>query len=234
MPIELVTRAGCHLCEQALAALRAAGVDPVLRDVDEDEELFRLYDFRVPVVLKDGVVVGEGRIDAGRLRRLLSRLSVERCGAEVAAEVHRLTREAFLAYDGGLDPPSGALKESLEDVRADLESHGGALARLAGAAAGCLRYDLQPGHLHVRRVAVAPAQQRSGVGRALMEWSEREACELGLMEVRVGVRVQLPGNRAFYERLGYAVIASHSHAGYDRPTWLEMSKKLGEGAMEQA
>lgn len=72
MRVDLVTREGCHLCEEALEHLRAAGVEPVLRDVDSDEELFRLYDWRVPVVLVEGRVVAEGRIGAAEVRRALS------------------------------------------------------------------------------------------------------------------------------------------------------------------
>jgi predicted thioredoxin/glutaredoxin len=69
--IVLVTRQGCHLCDEALAALRSLGVEPDLRDVDADQELFSLYDWRVPVVLADGRVVAEGRIDQERLRQAL-------------------------------------------------------------------------------------------------------------------------------------------------------------------
>ena len=67
----LITRQGCHLCDDALGALRAVGVDPELRDVDADEELFGLYDWRVPVVMVDGRVVAEGRIDQEALRKAL-------------------------------------------------------------------------------------------------------------------------------------------------------------------
>jgi glutaredoxin len=71
--VDLVTRRGCHLCEDALALLRELGVEPRQRDVDADGELFRLYDFRVPVVLVDGRVVGEGRLDRSALTRALGR-----------------------------------------------------------------------------------------------------------------------------------------------------------------
>jgi glutaredoxin len=71
MTIELVTRRGCHLCDAALAALRELAVEPDQRDVDADPELLRLYDFRVPVVLLDGRVIGEGRVDREGLRRAL-------------------------------------------------------------------------------------------------------------------------------------------------------------------
>jgi glutaredoxin len=66
----LVTRAGCHLCQEAEELLRRGGVEADLRDVDADPELFRLYDFRVPVLLADGRVVAEGVIDV----RVLSAL----------------------------------------------------------------------------------------------------------------------------------------------------------------
>jgi predicted thioredoxin/glutaredoxin len=69
--VVLVTRKGCHLCEEALGALRALGVEPELRDVDEDRELYAIYDWRVPVVLLDGRVVAEGRIDQAALRKAL-------------------------------------------------------------------------------------------------------------------------------------------------------------------
>jgi predicted thioredoxin/glutaredoxin len=69
--VVLVTRQGCHLCDEALSALRALGVEPELRDVDADDELCALYDWRVPVVLVDGRVVAEGRIEQAALRKVL-------------------------------------------------------------------------------------------------------------------------------------------------------------------
>ena len=71
MDVDLVTRRGCHLCDEALALLRELGVEPRQRDGDAEAELFDLYDFRVPVVLVDGRVVGEGRVDREVLSRLL-------------------------------------------------------------------------------------------------------------------------------------------------------------------
>jgi glutaredoxin len=68
--VELVTRDGCHLCQEASELLRRGGVEVSLRDVDADPELFRLYDFRVPVILLDGKVIAEGRIDSSVLKRL--------------------------------------------------------------------------------------------------------------------------------------------------------------------
>ena len=135
--------------------------------------------------------------------------------------MHRLTQLAFAEY-GRLDPPSGAIRETEASVRANLEAQGGAVALLDNAPVGCLRFERRSDHLHVRRVAVDPAHQRQGVGLALMEWIHHYARREGFHEVRVGVRVQLPGNRRFYERLGYTLLERHTHKGYAQPTWEEL------------
>jgi predicted thioredoxin/glutaredoxin len=66
--IVLITRLGCHLCDHALTSLRSLGVEPQLRDVDSDDQLHALYDWRVPVVMVDGRVVAEGRVNSDQLR----------------------------------------------------------------------------------------------------------------------------------------------------------------------
>jgi glutaredoxin len=69
--VVLVTRRECHLCDDALSLVRELGVEPELADVDADEHLYQLYDWRVPVLLVDGQVAAEGRLDRDRLRRAL-------------------------------------------------------------------------------------------------------------------------------------------------------------------
>ena len=66
-----MTRSGCHLCDDALAALRSLGREPELLDIDSDDTLFAAYDWRVPVVLLNGRVIAEGRVDLTSLRRAL-------------------------------------------------------------------------------------------------------------------------------------------------------------------
>jgi glutaredoxin len=68
MTVVLVTREGCHLCDEALSLLQELGVQPDLADVDLDDELHRLYDFRVPVVLLNGNVIAEGKVTLDQLR----------------------------------------------------------------------------------------------------------------------------------------------------------------------
>lgn len=75
MKLVLVTRRGCHICDDALSVLRELGHEPELADVDLDDRLFQLYDWRVPVLLRDGRVVAEGRITRDEV---IQRLGEER------------------------------------------------------------------------------------------------------------------------------------------------------------
>jgi glutaredoxin len=75
--ITLLTRAGCHLCDEARAVLdRVAGEVGTPwqeRDVDAEPDLRAQYGDWVPVVLIDGREHGYWRIEEDRLRRALAR-----------------------------------------------------------------------------------------------------------------------------------------------------------------
>ncbi|HSR25195.1 MAG TPA: GNAT family N-acetyltransferase, partial [Candidatus Eisenbacteria bacterium] len=155
-------------------------------------------------------------------------LRIAVCGPGQAEVVHRLTRAAF-SGQSALDPPSGAGRETLDEVRADLAAHCGAIAWLGGRAVGCLRFERAAEHMHVRRVAVEPELQGGGIGGALMAWAEADARRHGLPEVTVGVRLALARNLAWYRRLGYEVVGEHAHPGHDRPTWASLRKRVPAG-----
>ena len=73
MNVVLYTRAGCHLCDEALALLQRHGVEPTSVDIDDDAELLRQINECVPVVEIDGVVRFRGKIEPRLLIRLLRR-----------------------------------------------------------------------------------------------------------------------------------------------------------------
>ncbi len=159
-------------------------------------------------------------------------LRIVPCGIERADDVHRLTQAAFAPYRR-LDPPSGAVSETVAGVIDALVAGGGAVAEQSGDAVGCLRWRLTPdGDLYVGRVAVDPARHGRGIGRALMSWAEGEARRRRCHGVAVAVRVALPGNLDFYRRLGYRVIGENRHDGYEYTTYLSLRKDLpGLGAV---
>ena len=73
--VELLSRAGCHLCDDARRLVERvtaeAGVGWTETDVDADPALRAEFGDLVPVVRVDGKELGYWRIDEGRLRRAL-------------------------------------------------------------------------------------------------------------------------------------------------------------------
>lgn len=72
MDYVLISRKGCHLCEEAEAMLAAQGIAFAIQDVDADLDLKNAYTFRVPVLLKEGKVLLEGKFTLERLSKKLS------------------------------------------------------------------------------------------------------------------------------------------------------------------
>jgi predicted N-acetyltransferase YhbS len=137
-----------------------------------------------------------------------------------------LIHAAFKEYASVLDPPSGAHKESVENLREKLISERAVLALLGDQVVACVFYTDQGDHMYFGRLAVLPEFRNRGISAALIAYVEQRARELGLPRVQLGVRVALPQLRARYERLGYRVIEQRSHAGYAEPTYLVMEKLL--------
>jgi glutaredoxin len=75
--VTLMTRVGCHLCEDAEAILRRLadelGFGLRTVDIDADRELANEYSDRVPVILVDGKEHGYWRVEEPRLRAALAR-----------------------------------------------------------------------------------------------------------------------------------------------------------------
>ncbi|TQS39849.1 glutaredoxin family protein [Cryptosporangium phraense] len=75
--VTLLTRVGCHLCDDAKGVIESVARDTGLTwtevDVDADPELAYEYGDRVPVVLLDGREHGFWRVEEERLRRDLTR-----------------------------------------------------------------------------------------------------------------------------------------------------------------
>ena len=75
--IVVLTRQGCHLCEEAIAQVAAVCVEIgeayAVLDVDSDPELQRLYTDQVPVTFVDGAQHDFWRVDPARLKAALLR-----------------------------------------------------------------------------------------------------------------------------------------------------------------
>lgn len=138
-------------------------------------------------------------------------LIVRAADPDEAARVFETMRLAFEEYRGKLYPESGALRETLEDVRSGIASGGGFLAFVDEAIAGSARYRVFPDHVYGERIGVLPAYRGRGVAAALTRAIEACASERGVSQVQVRVRASIPSNLRLYEKLGYRTLASEPY-----------------------
>ncbi len=107
------------------------------------------------------------------------------------------------------------------------------LAYDGAQAVGSVRYEVRPDCLYVGRLAVLPSHRGRGVGAALMQFAESLAPGFERSKVYLGTRASMPGNIAFYERLGYRIVKREPHPrGPDINVWFE--KELGQPTLDNA
>ena len=136
---------------------------------------------------------------------------IQAAGVEDAEQVLFAMRLAFEEYRGKLYPESGALRETLEEVRSGIASGGAFLAFADEAIAGSARYRVFSNHVYGERIGVLPAHRGRGIAVALTKAIESSARERGIVQVHVKVRAAIPSNLRLYEKLGYRVLASEPY-----------------------
>lgn len=71
--VTMYTKAGCHLCDEARDMLDDIAVlatyDLTEIDIRNDATLFEQYRYRIPVIMIDGTIVAEGRIEYRELAK---------------------------------------------------------------------------------------------------------------------------------------------------------------------
>jgi ribosomal protein S18 acetylase RimI-like enzyme len=118
--------------------------------------------------------------------------------------------EGYVAEIGGRPAPMDA--DYAETVR------DGTLfvAEELGTVVGAIVLVPAGGHLSVDNVAVDPGRQGAGIGRALLDFAERRARELGLAELRLFTHVLMTRNQRIYGLLGYSEDERRTDNGFER------------------
>ncbi len=134
-------------------------------------------------------------------------------GPDDLADVRRIVRDAYTPFIARLGKPPGPM---LDDYAALVARDAVTLAERDGIAAGVLVLLDQPDHLLLDNVAVGPAHQGQGVGRALLAHAEDEARRRGFREIRLYTNVLMTENVATYLRAGYVETGRGEQGGYAR------------------
>lgn len=137
-----------------------------------------------------------------------------------------LVLSAFAPMQGVIDPPSSALSLTPRTLAAKAARER-VFAVFEGAGpVACMFCDPRGDSLYVGKLAVRPDCQGAGLGAALLTRAEAEARRLGCRSLDLQTRIELTGNRRFFESLGFAVAFEGRHEGHDRTTWLWLRKGL--------
>lgn len=135
-------------------------------------------------------------------------------GSEEAEAVRQLVCDAYGHYVARMGKPPGPM---LDDYARRIADRQVWVLREGDVLAGVLVLeDAEDGTMLLDNIAVAPAAQGRGLGRALIAFAEEEARRRGCSEVRLYTHVLMVENLALYKRLGFHETARINEKGYDR------------------
>ncbi|MHB8572016.1 MAG: GNAT family N-acetyltransferase [Candidatus Dormibacteria bacterium] len=158
------------------------------------------------------------RAELDSRRALLPALEVRFCRPEDAAAVHSVIRSAYADYSW-LTPGSPAYRMTLEIAERELSEKRWVLGLAGEVPVATLFLTEEEDLSYIGRVGVHAAWQGGGVGGEFMRRIHRALAEEGVRRTRLAVRSQLPGNLAFYQRLGYRVVGQHPFQGCATHWW---------------
>jgi ribosomal protein S18 acetylase RimI-like enzyme len=156
--------------------------------------------------------------------------TVRAAGAAEVTRVAQVIRASFAEYRGVLHPPSGALSVDAAAARELMASGGFLVCESEGRIVACVFHTTTDEHVYLGRLSVLPAFRGRGLGARLVAEVEALAAAAGRDRVRVGVRLALPRNQAFFESLGYRQVGLESHAGMPEPTFAWLEKPVVSGS----
>ena len=95
-----------------------------------------------------------------------------------------------------------------------------------------MRYGDDDAHLDL--LAVAPAYQRSGIARRLLQWLEECALVAGTFKVELEVRSENEAAQCFYERMGYHKLVQLPGYYQGKESALRMARDLSSKSSDQS
>ncbi|HEU4703800.1 MAG TPA: GNAT family N-acetyltransferase [Conexibacter sp.] len=143
-----------------------------------------------------------------------------------AADVPRLAAIARAAYGryverlGGREP-----RPMSEDYAAVVAAKQVLVAERRGELVGLVVLEADAEGFVVDNVAVDPAHEGTGVGRALLQAAETEAARAGFDSIHLYTHERMTENVALYERIGYVEYDRRAH-GRDADLLVYLRKPL--------
>lgn len=125
--------------------------------------------------------------------------------------VERIVQAAYTKYIARIGKPPGPMAD---DYAALIRGHH--VWVIGDPVQGAIVLLPEPDHLLLDNVAVDPAAQGQGVGRALIEFAEAEARRRGYAEMRLYTHQLMTENIALYSRTGWQETGRGEQNGFAR------------------
>ena len=136
--------------------------------------------------------------------------------------MERIVSDAYRGYIERIGKPPGPM---LDDYSAHIRNHTGWVAEVGDQVAGVLILIDEADHLLLDNVAVDPNHHGRGIGRALLNFAEREAVRRGYREITLYTHEKMSENLAMYPALGWVETERREQNGYQR---VFFRKSLGD------
>ena len=155
-------------------------------------------------------------------------IRIERAGKKFAdwQSLLSLLQSAFEYQHARINPPSSLNRLTLDNIAEKSVSEILLLAYRGQELVGCVFLREQPHALYVGKLAVLPDAQGQGVGKKLLEFTQKIARQLALSQLELQVRIELIENQAVFSAMGFLKSGETSHPGFKRATSITMQKNL--------
>ncbi len=140
-------------------------------------------------------------------------------------DVLALLRTSFQYMDGRINPPSSIHRLTIEGMQAHCQS-GGEIWVIGRPLFGCMFLTQKPDCLYLGKLAVQEQMRGRGICRAMVDQAERRAADLGLSKLELKTRIELTENHRVFSRMGFTIVSTGSHEGYDKPTDFLLRKQV--------
>ncbi len=147
-------------------------------------------------------------------------MSIRRATAAEAPAVAALVQRAYAPWIAAVGRRPAPMDD---DYAARCAAYQAFVLERDGAPAAVLVLDDAPGHLWLDNIAVDPAWQGQGIGRALLTFAEEEARRRNLPELRLLTHQTMLSNIALYAQHGYVETDRRVEDGFAR---VFMAKRL--------
>jgi ribosomal protein S18 acetylase RimI-like enzyme len=127
---------------------------------------------------------------------------------------------AYMAVIGAVPKPAA------EDYRPRIARGEVWLLESDRTAHGLVVLEAKADHLLLYSIAVSPAAQRRGYGRALLMFADKRAALLGFREVRLYTNVRMEANIRLYGSCGFAEIGRRPHPSRPGEYLVDMAKTI--------